>query len=159
MLRILNTLSLLIFLIAAVWSVRLFLGRARRAACGWAAAAMAALIVCGAYYLPFHIRFDPDDLILVSPADGPHQMIDGHRDPDVFAQIAAPCETLAFRRPFFPDARLSDAFQRDDITLSNHGRDLYIVLPAGGAPGYVVLNDEASAPLAADLLQVLGPFP
>ncbi|MBU5435894.1 hypothetical protein [Pseudoflavonifractor sp. MSJ-37] len=46
MLRILNTLSLLIFLIAAVWSVRLFLGRARRAACGWAAAAMAALISC-----------------------------------------------------------------------------------------------------------------
>lgn len=158
MLRILNTLSLLIFLIAAVWSVRSFLDRAQRAAWGWAAAALLSLMAFGAYYLPFHIRFDPDDLILISPADGPHQAISCDREPDLFSQIAAPCEALAFRRSFFPDARLPDAFQRDDITLSNHGRDFYIVLPAGGAPGYVVLNDEASAPLTADLLQVLEPF-
>lgn len=158
MFTIIHAFSCLAFIIfAAIW-FKSFLTNHRKSALGCGVAAMLSLFCMVSYYLPFHIRLDPDEIVLISFEERSDLVVDVSLDPEGFDRLNTQVQALDFRRPVSSDLRIDDASQNDSICLSNQDRNIYMILPSDSDNGYAVLNREAIAPLTDSLLQTVLSF-
>lgn len=156
MLNMIHAFSILIAVIAFVAAAWLFFQRHHKSACVWALISICAFACFALYYVPFHIRLDSNDIILISFESGSHLVIDNSLEPSEFSNMDERLGALDFKRPFISDARIQDAFQRDTVTVTNGNTNIFIIFPSNESNGYAVLNQEAVADITDEFIQYIS---